>query len=78
MKETVEDPALLSSVFTEQIPDLFGSFGGGMLARGATKALMSDTIKASLGKAGAGKVTWYSLVVQLVLVKQHVRSYGRR
>lgn len=56
IKETVKDPALLSSFFTEQIPNLFGSFGGGMLARGATKALMSDTIKASLGKAGAEKV----------------------
>jgi len=56
IKETVRDPALLTSFFTEQLPNLVGSFGGGMLARGATKALMSDTIKTSLGKAGAEKV----------------------
>lgn len=50
--ETVKDPALITSFFAEQIPNLFGSMGGGLLARGGVKLLMSGAVKASLGKAG--------------------------
>lgn len=53
--QTIKDPALLGSFFTEQLPNLAGSWGGGLLTRGVTKALMSDTIKASLGSEGVAK-----------------------
>ena len=55
IKETIKDPALIMSFFAEQLPNLAGSWGGGLLARGATKALMSDTIKTSLGASGVGE-----------------------
>ena len=51
-KGTVSDPALLTSFFTEQLPNLAGSWGGGLLARGATKALMVSATEQALGKAG--------------------------
>jgi hypothetical protein len=52
IKETIRDPALLTSFFAEQLPNLAGSWGGGLLARGATKALMAEATGAALGKAG--------------------------
>jgi hypothetical protein len=52
IKETITDPALITSFFAEQVPNLFGSMGGGLLAKGGVKLLMSDAVKASLGKAG--------------------------
>ena len=55
IKETIKDPALLTSFFTEQIPNLIGSAGGGLLAKGATKALMygasKEALEATLPKA---------------------------
>lgn len=55
IKETIKDPALLTSFFTEQIPNLVGSAGGGLLAKGATKALMygasKEALEATLPKA---------------------------
>jgi hypothetical protein len=51
-KETIKDPALLTSFFAEQLPNLAGSWGGGLLARGATKALMASATEQALGKAG--------------------------
>lgn len=50
--ETVKDPALITSFFAEQVPNLFGTMGGGLLARGGVKLLMADATKAALGKAG--------------------------
>ena len=55
IKETIKDPALLTSFFAEQLPNLAGSWGGGLLARGTTKALMSDAVKTSLGASGVGE-----------------------
>jgi hypothetical protein len=55
IKETIKDPALITSFFAEQLPNLAGSWGGGLLARGATKALMSDAVKTSLGASGVGE-----------------------
>jgi len=52
IKETVKDPALLTSFFAEQIPNLLGSWGGGLIARGTTKALMVGATEEALGKAG--------------------------
>lgn len=50
IKETAKDPALLTSFFAEQVPNLFGSWGGGMLAKGTTKALMANATKEALEK----------------------------
>ena len=52
IKETIKDPALLSSFFAEQVPNLLGSWGGGLIARGTTKALMVGATEEALGKAG--------------------------
>ena len=51
-KGTLTDPALLTSFFAEQLPNLAGSWGGGLLARGATKALMRTATEEAIGKAG--------------------------
>ena len=56
IKETILDPALLTSFVFEQIPNFIGSGGGGLLARGAAKALMSDALKVSLGTEKVGSV----------------------
>jgi hypothetical protein len=50
--ETIKDPALLTSFFAEQIPNLAGSWGGGLLAKGATKAVMAAATEEALAKAG--------------------------
>jgi len=56
-KETIKDPALLSSFFAEQLPNLAGSWGGGLLAKGTAKALMMATTEQALAKVGvAGAV----------------------
>jgi hypothetical protein len=49
--ETIKDPALLTSFFAEQIPNLAGSWGGGLLAKGATKAVMAAATEEALAKA---------------------------
>lgn len=55
IKETIKDPALLTSFFTEQLPNLVGSMGGGLLVKGTTKALMygatKEALEATLPKA---------------------------
>ena len=57
IKETARDPALLTSFFTEQVPNLLGSWGGGLIARGTVKTLMRQSTEQALGKAGvAGAV----------------------
>ena len=50
-KETIKDPALLTSFFAEQVPNLLGSWGGGMITKGATKALMYTATKEALETA---------------------------
>ena len=52
IKETITDPALLTSFFAEQIPNLIGSWGGGMIARVGTKAIMRAATEEAIGKAG--------------------------
>jgi len=50
IKETITDPALITSFFAEQIPNLFGSMGGGLLAKGGVKLLMRGASEAALSK----------------------------
>lgn len=54
--QTIKDPALLGSFIFEQVPNLIGTMGGGLLTKGVVKALMFNTteeaIKPVLAKAG--------------------------
>lgn len=54
--QTIKDPALLGSFIFEQVPNLIGTMGGGLLTKGVVKTLMFNTteeaIKPVLAKAG--------------------------
>ncbi len=54
--QTLKDPALLGSFIFEQVPNLIGTMGGGLLTKGVVKALMVNTteeaMKPALAKAG--------------------------
>ena len=52
IKSTITDPALVSSFFFEQIPNLIGTGGFGALAKGGTKILMAQATEQALAKAG--------------------------
>lgn len=58
IKSTISDPALLSSFFFEQLPNLVGTGGFGALGRGGAKVLMrnatEEALTAAMGKAGVG------------------------
>jgi len=62
--ETVKDPALLTSFFAEQVPNLFGSMGGGLLARGGVKLLMRNAADDVIGKAGVAGAVGTGAVMQ--------------
>lgn len=62
--ETVKDPALLTSFFAEQVPNLFGSMGGGLLARGGVKLLMRNAADDVIGKAGVAGAVGTGTVMQ--------------
>jgi hypothetical protein len=50
--QTIKDPALLTSFFAEQIPNLFGAGGGGIITKTGAKLLFRDATEAALSKAG--------------------------
>jgi hypothetical protein len=62
--ETIKDPALITSFFAEQVPNLFGSMGGGLLARGGVKLLMREASEAAIGKAGVAGAVGTGAVMQ--------------
>jgi hypothetical protein len=62
--ETIKDPALITSFFAEQVPNLFGSMGGGLLARGSVKLLMREASEAAIGKAGVAGAVGTGSVMQ--------------
>lgn len=62
--ETIKDPALLTSFFAEQVPNLFGSMGGGLLARGGVKLLMRNAADDVIGKAGVAGAVGTGAVMQ--------------
>ena len=64
IKETIKDPALLTSFFAEQLPNLVGSWGGGMIARTGTKALMRAATEEAIGKAGVSGAVATNAVMQ--------------
>ena len=62
--ETIKDPALITSFFAEQVPNLFGSMGGGLLARGGVKLLMRNAADDVIGKAGVAGAVGTGAVMQ--------------
>jgi hypothetical protein len=52
LKGLASDPALLSSFFTEQIPNLVGSFGFGALGKGGAKLLLKNATEEAVSKVG--------------------------
>ena len=52
IKETIKDPALVTSFFAEQLPNLLGSWGGGAITKGAAKLLMRGATEEALAKVG--------------------------
>lgn len=52
-KETAKDPALISSFFFEQVPNLIGSFGVGAITKGSVKLLMRNAAKDAMETAAA-------------------------
>lgn len=52
IKETAKDPALISSFFFEQVPNLIGSYGFGALTKGGAKLLMRNATEEALAKYG--------------------------
>jgi hypothetical protein len=56
IKSTFTDPALLTSFLSEQIPNLFGTMGGGLATKAGVKVLMRNATKEAmdpvLAKAG--------------------------
>lgn len=56
IKETIRDPALFTSFFAEQVPNLLGSWGGGLIARGTVKAILRETTEEAAKKVGMAGV----------------------
>jgi hypothetical protein len=52
LKGLATDPALLSSFFTEQVPNLIGSYGFGVLGKGGAKLLLRNATEEAVAKVG--------------------------
>ncbi len=64
IKETIKDPALVTSFFAEQVPNLFGAGAGGIATKGAVKLAMREATEAALGKAGVRGAVGTGAVMQ--------------
>jgi len=53
LRTTATDPTLLSSFFAEQIPNLIGTYGFGILGKGGAKLLMKEATEEAMKAAGA-------------------------
>jgi len=66
--QTIKDPALISSFIFEQVPNLIGTMGGGLLTKGAVKVLMmnatEEAMKPVLAKAGVGGAVGTGAIMQ--------------
>ena len=66
--QTIKDPTLLGSFILEQVPNLIGTMGGGLLTKGAVKALMVNTteeaMKPALAKAGVSGAVGTGAIMQ--------------
>jgi len=64
LKTTVTDPALLTSFFAEQIPNLIGTYGFGILGKGGAKLLMKEATEQAMAKVGVGSAVACGAVMQ--------------
>jgi len=64
IKETIKDPALVTSFFAEQVPNLFGAGAGGALTKAGVKLAMRQATEAALGKAGVRGAVGTGAVMQ--------------
>jgi hypothetical protein len=64
ISQTLTDPALISSFIFEQVPNLIGTMGGGLLTKGGVKLLMRQTTDDALAKAGVRGAVGTGAVMQ--------------
>jgi hypothetical protein len=64
LKGLASDPALLSSFFTEQVPNLIGSFGFGALGKGGAKLLLRNATEEAVSKVGVRSAIASGAVMQ--------------
>jgi len=64
LRTTATDPALLSSFFAEQIPNLIGTYGFGVLGKGGAKLLMKEATEQAMAKVGVGSAVAGGAVMQ--------------
>jgi len=64
LRTTVTDPALLTSFFAEQIPNLIGTYGFGILGKGGAKLLMKEATEQAMAKVGVGSAVAGGAVMQ--------------
>ncbi len=64
LRTTATDPALLSSFFAEQIPNLIGTYGFGILGKGGAKLLMKEATESAMAKVGVGSAVAGGAVMQ--------------
>jgi hypothetical protein len=64
LKGLATDPALLSSFFTEQVPNLIGSFGIGVLGKGGAKLLLKNATEEAVSKVGVRSAIGGGAVMQ--------------
>lgn len=64
LRTTATDPALLTSFFAEQIPNLIGTYGFGALGKGGAKLLMKEATEQAMAKVGVGSAVAGGAVMQ--------------
>ena len=64
LRTTATDPALLTSFFAEQIPNLIGTYGFGALGKGGAKLLMKEATEQAMAKVGVGSAVSGGAVMQ--------------
>ena len=64
LRTTATDPALLTSFFAEQIPNLIGTYGFGILGKGGAKLLMKEATEQAMAKVGVGSAVSGGAVMQ--------------
>lgn len=64
LRTTVTDPALLTSFFAEQVPNLIGTYGFGILGKGGAKLLMKEATEQAMAKVGVGSAVSGGAVMQ--------------
>ena len=64
IKGVATDPALAVNFISEQVPNLLGTMGGGLLARGGVNLLMKNATMEALGKAGISGAVGTGAIMQ--------------